>query len=179
VKVSKLNSEVSATVEDIRRSFLTPEGLEVPDGSVVEIPTRLRLPQRQVDRVRELIRQEMSRAAEADQQESFEEADDFGIDGEDPVSPYEEVFEPELTSAVEGGIMDVRGNGSTVKEMENGQRSDGPAGKVAVDGAGTAPDSGGAGNGSGVAGKAEQSVDGASRSESGEGKRSGVRSNRK
>lgn len=71
------------------------DGYEYPDPTPVEMPTRLRLPQRQVDRVREIVRREMSRAAEAEGFESFEDADDFEIEGEEPVSPYEEVFEPE------------------------------------------------------------------------------------
>lgn len=83
---------------------LDKDGIEHPDPRPIEVPTRLKMPQRQVDRVREIIRQEFSRRAMEDGKESFEEADDFDIPGEEPFSPYEEVFEP---LGMNGGERDV------------------------------------------------------------------------
>lgn len=75
--------------------MLNEQGYEIPDNTPVELPSRLRVPQSRVDQIRGYIREEMSRSAAKDQQESFEEADDFNLpDGEDWFSPYEETFEP-------------------------------------------------------------------------------------
>lgn len=90
-------------------------GIEHPDPRPIEVPSRLKMPQRQVDRVREIIRQEFSRRAMEDGKESFEEADDFDIPGEEPFSPYEEVFEPQSTN---GGERDVDPKG---KSREGGK----------------------------------------------------------
>lgn len=94
---------------------LDSEGREHPDPRRVEIPTRLKLPQRQVDRVRAIIRQEMSRRAVDEGKESFEEADDFEIDDLEPFSPYEEVFEPNLTEIKENA-----GNRANMSSGRNG-----------------------------------------------------------
>lgn len=106
---------------------LDASGFEHPDPRPVEIPTRLKLPQRQVDRVREIIRQEMSRKAEGEGFESFEEADDFDIPGEDPVSPYEEVFEPVVESSSPGngpgkekGNVEVGGQRGRREDVDSG-----------------------------------------------------------
>lgn len=80
---------------------LDADGFEHPDPTPVEIPTRLRIPQRQVDRIRDIIRRELSVSAQSEGWESFDEADDFELEGEDPISAYEEVFEP-LASEAEG-----------------------------------------------------------------------------
>lgn len=77
---------------------LDRHGIEFPDSTPVEVPTRLRMPQRQVDRVREIIRQEMSRQAAAEELETFEEADDFELPDVEAFSPYEENFEPVVLS---------------------------------------------------------------------------------
>lgn len=50
------------------------------------------------DRIREVIRSELSEKAAANDFETFEEANDFDIEDDDfwdPETPYEEVFEPE------------------------------------------------------------------------------------
>lgn len=70
------------------------DGVEYPDPTPVELPTRLRAPGSQVDRIRELVRRELSQQARDQGFESFEEADDFELDDEEWASPYEEVFEP-------------------------------------------------------------------------------------
>lgn len=70
------------------------DGVEYPDPTPVEIPSRLRIPQRQVDRIRDMVRHEMSQRAQAAGAESFEEADDFEMDDVEFTSPYEDIFEP-------------------------------------------------------------------------------------
>lgn len=91
------NADDATLVRDrpSRKYGLDEHGFEHPDPTPVEMPTRLRLPQRQVDRVRELVRRELSQRAQEEGFESFDEADDFEIEGEDPISPYEEIFEPQ------------------------------------------------------------------------------------
>lgn len=81
-----------------RKYGTNPDGFEYPDPTPVEMPTRLKLPQRQVDRVRDIIRRELSAAAEAQGFESFDEADDFELEGEDPISPYEIFMDPDQAS---------------------------------------------------------------------------------
>jgi len=49
---------------------------EPVDNTPVEIPTRLRLPQSRTDQIRMYIREELSRAAQSQSHETFEEADD-------------------------------------------------------------------------------------------------------
>lgn len=124
-----------------RRTVLDSHGIEHPDPTPIEIPTRLRVPQRQVDRIREMIRQEMSQAAAASGVETFEEADDFYMEDVEFSSPYEEVFEP-LTSPDDGGKVDVRGNSPTLtKEKDDAGSGKGVEGEregtgVAEDGSG-------------------------------------------
>lgn len=73
-------------------------GYEVPDNTPVEIPSKLRLGISRADQMRRFIRQELSRKAVDDGQESFEEADDFDLpDGEPWMSPYEHMFDPGST----------------------------------------------------------------------------------
>lgn len=155
---------------------LDKKGLEHPDPRPVEIPTRLKLPQRQVDRVREIIRQEMSRKAEEGGYESFAEADDFDIPGEDPVSPYEEVFEPVLTSDKEHDTMSSGGNGATVKESDYGKRS----GSESSGDKGTAADDRSrVGDGDSDVAEAEQSPDGSGGGGRGEAARGGYGGDRR
>lgn len=74
--------------------MLNENGFEVPDNTPVETPTRLRMPVSQVQRMRDIIRNELSMAARAEGFETQEEADDFSIDDEGLISPYEINFEP-------------------------------------------------------------------------------------
>lgn len=65
------------------------KGFEYPDPTPMAIPAHLRLPETLQDTMRRLIRVEMSKQAVEAGQESFEEADDFEVDDDDPISPYE------------------------------------------------------------------------------------------
>lgn len=91
-------SEVEKTLSDLydkrladpakKREWLDPTPMAPPIG-YVKAPSM-------VDRMRQMIRQEMSEAARNSGHESFEEAEDFDIDDEyDPASPWEMLFEPD------------------------------------------------------------------------------------
>lgn len=66
------------------------------DTTPVEIPTRLRLPQTRTDQIRAFIREELSRKAAHDGQESFEEADDIEPDDDEGALPYSAYEERDL-----------------------------------------------------------------------------------
>lgn len=104
---------------------LDADGFEHPDPRPVELPTRLRMPQRQVDRVRSIIRQELSDEARVRGVETFQESDDFEMDDVEPFSPYEEVFEPnpELTKRRKSDKMGRRRNDAALnKEQVHAER---------------------------------------------------------
>lgn len=65
-------------------------GRELPDDTPIEIPLRFKRVANLTDRIRETIREELSRAAQSQGFETFEEQDDFEIgDDYDPRSRYE------------------------------------------------------------------------------------------
>lgn len=81
----------------------SPTRREKLDDTPVAIPLKFRRVETQADRMRRIIREEMSRAAEVQGYETFEEADDFSIpDDYDPSSPYEMSYEQELNGYVAG-----------------------------------------------------------------------------
>ena len=68
------------------------DGKEYPDPTPVEVPVDCRQPPSLREEMRRFIREEFSRNAEQTGQETFEDSDDFDIEGEDDfVSPYEMV----------------------------------------------------------------------------------------
>lgn len=84
------------TVSSARTHLLTELGYEKPDPTPMEPPIGYNKQPTMMERVREMIRNEVSMRARNMEAESFEEADDFdtGEDDIDPYSPYEEGFEP-------------------------------------------------------------------------------------
>jgi len=60
--------------------MLDQNGYEIPDPTPVQMPTRLRLPQTRAAQIQGYIRAEMSRQAQENGQESFEEANDLDVD---------------------------------------------------------------------------------------------------
>jgi len=93
--------------------MLDKNGYEIPDNTPVAIPTRLRMPQSRTEQIRAFIRSELSRQSADHGQESFEEADDFSLDdGQEWVSPYEEVFEPPAHSESGSGGVPAAGGGA-------------------------------------------------------------------
>nr|QJB20079.1 MAG: hypothetical protein [Microvirus sp.] len=72
-------------------------GSEVPDPQPIAVNVKVKRLMNDSDRMRTIIRQELSRAAQEEGAESFEEADDFNVDDEyDPTSPYELVLDSDL-----------------------------------------------------------------------------------
>lgn len=70
-------------------------GNELMDSTPVASTLRVR-PQSEYQRLRALIAQELSQAAQNNGHESFEEANDFDVgDDFDPTTPYEEQFDPD------------------------------------------------------------------------------------
>jgi len=71
-----------------KREHLDPTPMSPPIG-YVRAPSM-------IDRIRDMVRHEMSTAAQTSGFESFEEAEDFDVDDEyDPASPWEMMFEPD------------------------------------------------------------------------------------
>lgn len=66
---------------------------EVLDLTPVAIPLKYTRMSQHNETIRQLIRSELSRVADAKGYESFEEADDFNVEDLDPSSPYENEFE--------------------------------------------------------------------------------------
>lgn len=97
-------------------------GEEIPDPTPVEVPLKFRNNVSEHERIMNIVRGELSRAAEAAGSESFEEADDFDCEEDDADLPYSP---HELTPMQE----DVKFKRSVDKKevKDNGKReADGP-----------------------------------------------------
>ena len=75
---------------------INKSGEEVMDPKPMAIPTGFKKPLSIHAEMKQFIRSEVSNAAQAAQLETFEEADDFDIPGEDMSSPWEEKFDGEF-----------------------------------------------------------------------------------
>lgn len=81
-------------------SKLDEFGREVNSGEVRAVPLKYLRQNSRDDDIRRIIRQELSRQAEAEHKETFEESDDFDVgDDFDPSSPYEMLFDPEIQNS--------------------------------------------------------------------------------
>lgn len=71
--------------------MLDKNGYEIPDDTPVAIPARLRLPTSRAAQIQGFIRAEMSRMAQDNGAESFEEANDLDVEEfhDFPMTPYE------------------------------------------------------------------------------------------
>lgn len=79
---------------------LDEKGREVPDPTPVAIPAGFKRPDTLAEQVRRVVR-DLSEQAKEGEYDTFEEAEDFEVgDDLDPLSPYEEVFDPALGRAV-------------------------------------------------------------------------------
>lgn len=101
------------------------DGIEYPDPTPVEIPSRLRIPQRQVDRIRDMVRHEMSQRAQAAGAESFEEADDFEMDDVEFTSPYEDIFEPPPDKVVDKEVKKEDDDDAAIPQRRKGDDNGG------------------------------------------------------
>lgn len=70
-------------------------GEELMDPTPVALPMHFRRPESINDMMKRLIKTHLSKAAAAENSESFEEADDFNVEGEEkePTTPYEDDLE--------------------------------------------------------------------------------------
>lgn len=83
-------------------------GKEVVDQTPVSVPSGWSRPEPLADTIRRMVRAEVSRAAAAEDMETFEEADDFDCeDDDDPLSQYEI---PEGRQEPVGGAESVEGS---------------------------------------------------------------------
>lgn len=87
------------------------QGEEIPDSTPVELPVGFTRPKTLQETMRDLLRnEEVRRALEKHDMETFEEADDFEMEDEDrdprfPAnSPYEQDFDPDGVIAKEQAI---------------------------------------------------------------------------
>lgn len=72
------------------------KGREIPDPRPMEMPLGMSKPESMEDMIRRFVRQEASRAASAEGMETFEEADDFDIDDDEPDAYPTQYMVPEV-----------------------------------------------------------------------------------
>jgi hypothetical protein len=88
--------------------------VEELDATPIELPLSLRPPPTMREMMQQIIRQEMSFAAQAAGSETFEEANDFDIDDEDDVLPFS-IHEDETRQMIEEIEEKLDGNPDTPK----------------------------------------------------------------
>lgn len=71
-------------------------GREIPDSMPVAIPAGFKRPETLAEQVQRLVRVGLSRRAEEQGFETFDESEDFDVEDDDPSSPYETFFDPVL-----------------------------------------------------------------------------------
>lgn len=98
-------------------------GREIHEGKPVALPVGYKQPPTLEEDMRRMIRQEMSLAAMKDGFETFEEADDFEIEGEDLSSPWEytEDQEEEDRQKAERYIEMRKKRAALIKEARNAE----------------------------------------------------------
>lgn len=116
-------------------------GQELPDSTPIELPLRFKRPPTLQEQIKQMVRHEVSRTAEEQGFESFEEADDFAVEDDDmPVSrhelsPMQEEFryaKPDksvLDKPKEKEDDDGAVNKDRIKEKSDGGRKDGKDGQ--------------------------------------------------
>lgn len=77
-------------------------GVENTDPTPLRLPLGFKRPETLAEQVQRLVRTHISRTAEDQGFESFEESEDFDVDDDlgDPTTPYEVVFDPVLRREV-------------------------------------------------------------------------------
>ena len=96
----KVSKELYEELKKLVHAKLDESGRELLNPNQVEIPVHMDRPPTLQERIQRLMRVELSKQAQAQEMETFEDANDFDIDDEDPdpVSPYEvhEMIEEEI-----------------------------------------------------------------------------------
>ena len=86
--------------EEVPYGTLDERGWEIPDPRPVEIPAGFERPESLEEMIQRMVRTNASEIAEREGYETFDEADDFDMPdedhGSDPMTPYEEEFDPVL-----------------------------------------------------------------------------------
>lgn len=88
------------------KAILMPDGSEVLDPRPVALPVGFERPESIQEMIKRLVTDPLIREEMAASQivDSFEDADDFNIPGDDPISPHEESFDPMHLGAREDEI---------------------------------------------------------------------------
>jgi len=97
---------MSSLLETLKSKF-TPKGHEIPDPTPVTIPVNLRRTESMDERIARIVQYSLSKSAEEQGLETFDEADDFDIpdDPIDPTTPYEADFDLASVHASERGVV--------------------------------------------------------------------------
>lgn len=92
----------SSIPADAGQPKLDKYGHEVPDPRPLSVPSGFRRPETLAEQVQRLVRTSISRQAEEQGLETFEDSEDFDIpdDPDDPTTQYEEWFDPTLGRAI-------------------------------------------------------------------------------
>lgn len=92
--MAKLLDDLKAVAQRIGKAVLTRDGLEVLDNRPVELPVGFERPESIQETIRRLVTDPALRAElEGKDIETFDDADDFEIPDDEPVSPHEENFD--------------------------------------------------------------------------------------
>lgn len=91
----KISPDTGEIVQDAPR--LDENGWEVLDPNPVEVPIGAKRPETLAEQVQRLVRTSVSAYAQAQGEETWEEAEDFDVEDDfDPSTPYETFFDPVL-----------------------------------------------------------------------------------
>lgn len=105
-----------AVIEERLLNAQDEMGHEIPDPQPMVMPAGFRRPETLAEQVARLVKGAVSRMAEEEGAETFEESEDFDVDDDfDPRTPYEEIFDPTLNRSITPDEM--RRNGDRYREM--------------------------------------------------------------
>lgn len=92
-----MSERVDMKTGEILPPRLDDRGREVPDPRPMQIPAGFKRPETLAEQVQRLVRTTISRRAQEEGFETFEESEDFDVDDDvDPSTPYETFFDPVL-----------------------------------------------------------------------------------
>lgn len=88
----KISKSLYEDLKKLRRAMIDGSGRELHNPIPVAIPIGLNRPPTLQEQIQRVLRQELSRQADAQGHETFDEADDFDVEDDDqinPISQYE------------------------------------------------------------------------------------------